>query len=323
VARIERLATLMAATVLVSSCTGGSAGKVDQSHEVRAYVDAAIKVLDRGLFAVGPSWRMERDRARNKMYAARRIPDTYGELDELAVRAGGTHSSFHSPAVVSKLKNGPYEVPTVTAADGIATLTIPGFVRVDSAAVRNYERAAGAAVRTDLSHATCGWIIDLRSNSGGNMWPMVAAASPFLSDGLIMSFRDENRKMDRVVVRGTTVSKSGQEMGTLDPAQIPKLAEKPVAVLQSQTTASASEGIIVAFAGQKNVRTFGQATLGLSSVNYSAALSDGAELVVTVSRLADRSGKTYAGRIDPRTPTVGEGNEIPSQAVSWLRSGCR
>ncbi len=37
-----------------------------------------------------------------------------------------------------------------------------------------------------------GWIVDLRWNSGGNMWPMIAGIGPLLGNGTYGYFIDEN-----------------------------------------------------------------------------------------------------------------------------------
>jgi hypothetical protein len=33
-----------------------------------------------------------------------------------------------------------------------------------------------------------GWIVDLRGNSGGDMWPMVAGLGPIIGDGVLGAF---------------------------------------------------------------------------------------------------------------------------------------
>ena len=39
-----------------------------------------------------------------------------------------------------------------------------------------------------MPSATCGWIIDLRGNGGGNMYPMLAGLKPFLGDTVLGAF---------------------------------------------------------------------------------------------------------------------------------------
>ena len=48
-----------------------------------------------------------------------------------------------------------------------------------NAYARQIQNAISAADRDDL----IGWIVDLRSNGGGNMWPMIAGLGPILGEG--------------------------------------------------------------------------------------------------------------------------------------------
>ena len=44
-------------------------------------------------------------------------------------------------------------------------------------------------ILTDLSAQNPkGWIVDLRGNTGGNMWPMLTGIGPILGDGTVGSF---------------------------------------------------------------------------------------------------------------------------------------
>lgn len=59
----------------------------------------------------------------------------------------------------------------------------PGDLR----SVRAYAAAGGRALRQHES--ADGWVVDLRGNSGGSMWPMLAVALPLLGgDGVIGAF---------------------------------------------------------------------------------------------------------------------------------------
>lgn len=95
----------------------------------------------------------------------------------------------------------------------------------------------------------------------------------------------------------------------------------PVALLIGGNTASSGEGIVVAFQGRPNTRTFGGATAGLATVNQSVALSDSVQIVVTAGYYRDRRGREYRGApIRPDQYTGGlEETEWPSptDATAW------
>ena len=149
----------------------------------------------------------------------------------------------------------------------------------------------------------CGWILDLRDNSGGNMWPMLADLGPLLgqsasaeygTDASVVGFfidRDGGEVawpyLDGVAYEGSepsTVVEVPYEL--VDP-------EVPVAVLPGPQVASSGEAIAVAFQGRPNTRTFGDPTWGTPTSIEGFALSDGAVVGLAVGQFADRTGQTY------------------------------
>ena len=59
-----------------------------------------------------------------------------------------------------------------------------------------------------LGAAACGWIVDLRSNGGGNLYPMLAALAPLLGPGPLLGYRDRHGRTDSWVIDddGTVVA---------------------------------------------------------------------------------------------------------------------
>ena len=55
----------------------------------------------------------------------------------------------------------------------------------------------------------------------------------------------------------------------------------------------------ISFIGLSNVRVFGQPSAGLTTGNKSFQLSDGNELVLAATCVADRTQKKYYGKIIP------------------------
>ncbi|HWE89528.1 MAG TPA: S41 family peptidase [Pseudonocardiaceae bacterium] len=101
------------------------------------------------------------------------------------------------------------------------------------------------------------------------------------------------------------------------PADAPDV---PVAVLHDRRTASAGEGLVVAFRGRARTRTFGSATAGVPTGTVTHELLDGSALVITVSVAVDRQGREYAEAIAPDEPRTGI--DPIRTAVRWL-SSCR
>lgn len=167
-----------------------------------------------------------------------------------------------------------------------------------------------------------GWIVDLRENGGGNMWPMLAGLAPLLGEGPVGSFVHPSkgvvgvwRASSRTAGPGDMASPSGAEDQT----------GRPVAVLTSDRTASSGEAVAIAFRGRALSRSFGTPTRGLSTANISTTMPDGAILAVTSSIMADRLGRAYGARIVPDVavdPTAAHGGDDPvlGAARAWLSS---
>jgi C-terminal processing protease CtpA/Prc len=180
----------------------------------------------------------------------------------------------------------------------------------------------------DAQHA-CGWIVDLRGNLGGNMWPMLLGVEPILGDGEVGAFVDPDS------VRSTWFSSPGS-VGTRDAngdttyvhtSDIPPVrltqAMPPVAVLTDSLTASSGEAIAVAFRGRPGARSFGSPTFGVPTANHGYTLSDGALLLLTVAADADRTGRVYTDQLVPDEPIPpGTGpfayDTVSVAAQAWL-----
>ena len=160
-------------------------------------------------------------------------------------------------------------------------------------------------ILNDLSsQSPKGWIVDLRGNTGGNMWPMLTGVGPILGDGVVGSFEAADGKMTWFYQDGKTGTRNpaGPGNGFADPGGITRPHEPhplPVAVLVDSSTASSAEAITIAFHGRPDTRFFGTRTAGKSTAVQPFKLDDGAELYLTTAIDADRTGKAYPDGFTP------------------------
>ncbi len=159
-------------------------------------------------------------------------------------------------------------------------------------------------ILTDLSAQNPrGWIVDLRGNSGGNMWPMLTGIGPILGDGAVGSFVAADGNITWFYQDGKTGTRdpAGLETVSLTMEDKPVVSAPsgPVAVLVDNSTASSAEAITIAFHGRPNTRFFGDHTAGKSTAVQPFKLDDGAELYLTTAVDADRSGKPYPDGFTP------------------------
>jgi carboxyl-terminal processing protease len=180
----------------------------------------------------------------------------------------------------------------------------------------------------DKSHPV-GWVVDLRGNVGGNMWPMLAGVGPVLGEGddLGEFFTTEGHAVWRYRDGIASEIEDGKENPYPRVEGVPyKLpTARDVAVLIDGGTGSSGEATAIAFRGRPRTRFFGQHTEGVSTVNETFALSDGASMWLTIGVQADRSGKQYLEGLGPDELVV-VGDNIPSdaqdavlqEALKWL-----
>lgn len=168
--------------------------------------------------------------------------------------------------------------------------------------------ADSIAAQIVANPASCGFIVDLRGNSGGNMGPMQLGLTPLFGEGYSFpavagpGMTDAVYRIENGAIMGyeTADATEGMNFGKLTnwPNE-PALGRAPVAVLIDQATASSGEATAIALVGRAATRFFGEKTFGIASANTDLTLSDGTQFLVTIAYLKDRAGRTYPDGIPP------------------------
>lgn len=196
------LAALLALSV--SSCA--------PSHEVSVseYVDQAIAGLDEGFYADSSEWDAAVAEALPDLYSADTIAETYRLLGHLTKVAGGSHSFFSTPADVAAWEqpypSGRVPVPTVSYDGSVATVVVPGFSSAHQSEIDLYLEAATEIFTSKRARSTCGWVIDVSGNTGGDPRVMLIALSPLLDNGAVVMLRERDGARSDVTVSGNTIS---------------------------------------------------------------------------------------------------------------------
>lgn len=162
-----------------------------------------------------------------------------------------------------------------------------------------------------------GWLVDLRGNMGGNMWPMLVGVGPVLGeDTLGYSVDANNTKTAWRYEKGRALADGDIEAETAIYYTL-KAANPVVAVLTDTLTASSGEAVAVAFKARKHTRSFGAGTCGVSTGRGRFYLSDGSVLLLTTAVFADRRRVRYGHSIAPDEPL--KPAEVVPQAIRWIR----
>ncbi|WP_282297177.1 S41 family peptidase [Stenotrophomonas sp. PS02289] len=193
---------------------------------------------------------------------------------------------------------------------GIGYIAIPGIQAGDRALRDRYRDAVLDALRAGHAQGVRGWLVDLRGNGGGIMWPMLAGLEPLLRGQTTGYFLRTDGSRDAWPNNTTAAS-----------ADAPDLGQLPVAVLTSGRTASSGEAVVMAFRGRANTRSFGAPTKGVPTANAGHRLADGTILQLTGALFVDRNGKGDGTSVvpDESVRELGVGDRTRQAAVEWLR----
>ncbi len=189
-------------------------------------------------------------------------------------------------------------------------LTVPEVLSLEAG--KPYAATAHQVIREIDQIPTIGWVIDLRTNAGGSLWPMLAGVGPILGEGEIMGFVAPGEKLIGFYRMGRAWIEGREKFSAqVDEPYVLKRPFPPVAVLTSQLTGSAGELTAVAFRGRPRTHSFGIPTAGVPTANDTKELSDEARIALTTHLGADRIGQTYDGPLPP--------DELVT--IDWTRLG--
>ncbi|MDO5322163.1 MAG: S41 family peptidase [Bacteroidia bacterium] len=287
----ERISVFALILAIAISCSGP-----------QAYLRKAVRIMDaNGLYAEGAEWEATREHALSQRPAT--VEEAQAVVCEALEVAGGRHSFFLPWENVKAITEMEWRMPSVDILDcGVAVITLPDFSGGEDDG-RSYARNVVDAVPDDISGA----IIDLRGNTGGNMYPMIAAVHRFIKDGDDM-LRFRSRNHTNSVPLDFILRCEGMEREAF--------LDCPVAILTDSLTASSGEATLICFRGQENVKTFGTPTAGYASANRSFRMPDGSSLVLTTGRDVARTGEEFCD--DPIVPDVHTDNPM-EDAINWLK----
>jgi hypothetical protein len=308
----RRFLIMIAALGLVAAAPAPDAPSANApAPDAQAYLDRALDILQaEHLNSAQADWPTLRTKAHQAIAGATTPDQTYAAIRSTIQALGERHTQLFAPR--PPRPPGPAQPPVRALPQGrwvaqhVALLAMPSLLRdltnpADDG--RPYRDAAATFIASAQAEGACGWIIDLRPHSGGDMWPGLLGLTALIGPGPHGAFIDAKGRQPWPKLPG------------------PPSLDSPVAVLIGPRTGSSGEMIAIAFEGRPATRFFGAPTAGLTTANRPHVLSDGAVLTVTTSRVEDRDGRRYDGPIQPDLRV--DGDLAETSAVAWLGTqGC-
>jgi carboxyl-terminal processing protease len=327
--RSSRRSTLVAVLALATGACGGTDGGNPPTQPTGGISDAARQYLDRALQIMEMNsvkrltidWPAFKAAILVEAAGAQSPADTYPAIGAAIRRLDDGHSSFRDAAGTVVVRFGT-TCPPSSASSPVVPPTV-GYVRVPAfsgtgdaatAFADGIQREIVSADRDDL----IGWIVDLRGNGGGNMWPMVAGVGPVLGDGLAGFFIDFSGRATAWDYQSGTARLDGVALQQVTTPYQLKRGRPRVAVLIDGAVASSGEATAIAFRARTDARSFGTPTCGLSTAVQGFPMSDGATLFLTVVVMADRTRTPYGAQVTP-DEVVTDPAQTVERAIAWLR----
>jgi carboxyl-terminal processing protease len=312
----------------------------------RRYLNHALATMQQhSLHRKAVDWKALRRAAIAEIANAKTVADTYPAIRNALKRLNDGHSVFVAPSDMERLKNnasaGTNAGPSPRSQrldDSLGYVLVPSFSSLSPTALVAFAEQVQGLIRDVDAGQLKGWIVDLRANPGGNMWPMVLGLGPILGDGLLGSFVDAKEgRSDWFLENGAVSTRSNPTklLERFHNTTILRLRgapyrllnnRPPVAVLTGPYTASSGEATCVAFRGRPRTASFGLPTFGVSTSNGMFTLADGAAIFLTTAVMADRTGRKYGAKIAPDYEIAGETSQgnldtdaVVQAAASWLK----
>lgn len=307
------------------------------------YLNKALTIIQtRGMKSANVDWKSTRQKSLELAAGAKSTSDTYSAINYALSQLGDNHSFLIGrngagthPYKVSGTKpkiRVRVESKEVLEDDGkrFGFLVVNGLASTnESTAAEKYAKSLQQQIAQTSKKNPYGWIVDLRGNTGGNMWPMIVGVGPLIGEGTLGYFQYTKIAIPWFYERGQSgvENRSGRHTNFKIQESIADCRNTPVAILIDQATASSGEALTISFRGRPNTIFIGQHTRGLSTNNESIKLADGAVLYLTTSGEADRNHVLYESGIAPDI-TVEQG-DVPlgdksdpciKAALKWLNT---
>jgi len=146
------------------------------------------------------------------------------------------------------------------------------------------------------------WIIDLRTNTGGNMYPILLGLKEFIgSDNVVFGgFRNsKGTSSGQWEIKDGKMLIDGIELVRQVPLKTQIKKDIPIVVLTSCYTASAGEMTAISLIGRKNTSVIGEPTANYTTAVQGFKINADAGLNLSTDYVVDRNQKVYKSNIRP------------------------
>ncbi|MDR2235800.1 MAG: S41 family peptidase [Chryseobacterium sp.] len=271
------------------------------SKQALSYIDDFKSIVKKNsIFKEKINWNDLNSNLQKISKGMETLEDTYPAIQYImnTLREAGDNHSFIDSKETAAQKSTSNPVGKEPEArlleEKIGYIMVPAFGSLNKEVGNEFALKIQNMIRKlDTENNLKGWIVDLRNNMGGNMYPMIVGLGPLTGEGELGYFKDNKSKQSWKYEKGKS------SVTSVTAPYILKKNDLKIAVLIGPNTASSGEIAAISFIGKPNAKTFGQPSAGYTSGNRLFVLKDRRNLLLATSYEMDRTGKEYIENIQP------------------------
>lgn len=203
--------------------------------------------------------------------------------------------------------------------NSIGYIYVPGFMSMSDTSILNFATKIQNLIRKiDNESDIQGWIIDLRENTGGNMYPMIAGLGPIIGDATLGYFTYSKGENIKWFYEKGECGEGKKLRVKVNNPYVLKNKKSKIAVLIGSRTGSSGEMTTISFIGKPYTMLFGQKSAGFITANSGFNLLNGSTLLLATSYTMDRNLKKYLKPIIPDI-LIEDDNKTLQTASDWIK----
>lgn len=193
------------------------------------------------------------------------------------------------------------QVHTEILAKEVSYIRVPSFQVYDPAQLNAFAQSLADQVQTLSKTGKKGFIIDLRLNGGGNIYPMLSGLGALFGNQIVGYETDINDSISRTwEIKNGNFIIGGYQTTQVKPRSAPGLQSIPVVVLLGPVTKSAGSMVAIAFKGRPHTFFIGEPTAdGYTTSNGYFQFAPSLTLNFATNFVADRNRKVYKTTVNP------------------------
>ena len=230
--------------------------------------------------------------------------------------------------LIEKSNNQTNKIYTEKLEEKYAYVVVPGMQVYDKVQINKLAQSLSDSMAKYSSKKIRGFIIDLRLNGGGNLYPMLSGLSLLLGDNLVGYETDVNDTVTRKwEIKNGNLNLANFQTTDIKTTSLKRLQNIPVVVLLGPVTRSSGSMTGITFKGRPNTYFIGEPTAnGYTTSNGYFQFASNLTLNFATNFVADRNKIIYKYSVKPDLEIYGGDNfddlqkdKKISEALKWLK----